>query len=108
MYYHLLLFCVCIESVFRFKTYWLIDYIMSVSHKLFCCEKSVWAEHDRDKYSKHYMSYIICMKLGDFKSLTHVKTMHVPYIVLSSPLLSGCHLLDVFKTGIVHKQSVPS
>ena len=49
VYYHLLLFCVCIESVFSFKTYWLIDYIMSVSHKLFCCEKNVWAEHDRDK-----------------------------------------------------------
>ena len=36
------------------------------------------------------------MKLGDLRRLTNVKTMHVPLIVLSSLLLSGCYLLDVF------------
>jgi hypothetical protein len=49
VYYHLPLFCMCMESVFDFKTYWLIDYIMSACHKLFCCEKIVLAEHERDK-----------------------------------------------------------
>ena len=42
------------------------------------------------------MFYIICLKIGDFKRLTNVKTMHVPLIMLSSLLLSGCHSLDVF------------